>query len=399
MFLKILHGDSVIKLVFKEELKDYAKFADLVSAKTGIKLSELLMTFKDVEGDTLHINDSDDLEYFVEQNKGSEFKELKVQRKLSDALIKPASEILVADYGETPDRKRRMTKVRGALDELTISTILYKDDPEEADDVTLGEFHFNESDNDKRKKSTDQNDGLKSIELCFAQMMSQFMEMKAAYEAKLNQIDDNQRRFEESLASVRSKLEVQGSSKTSNQLNTLLLLPHADIQCNSCGLMPIKGKRYKCVECKDFNLCAGCEGKDIHAHDMRRILPQIKTTEEEDELRGLYISKLKEEENRLITNSPVRNENSTGLPFKDTEIEIAAETKNGKENKLSLRDVISKHIQADREEYEKRKELLDATFGENITDAEKDGIIMKEQELSFEDFSTRIMNIDNLIKS
>ncbi len=34
---------------------------------------------------------------------------------------------------------------------------------------------------------------------------------------------------------------------------------HEGISCVKCGTRPIKGTRYKCYVCPDFNLCEFCE--------------------------------------------------------------------------------------------------------------------------------------------
>ncbi|KAG0250732.1 hypothetical protein DFQ27_009227, partial [Actinomortierella ambigua] len=39
---------------------------------------------------------------------------------------------------------------------------------------------------------------------------------------------------------------------------------HRGITCNSCNTIPIRGLRYKCANCPDFDLCEACEAADIH---------------------------------------------------------------------------------------------------------------------------------------
>jgi hypothetical protein len=39
---------------------------------------------------------------------------------------------------------------------------------------------------------------------------------------------------------------------------------HLNIKCDGCGTVPICGDRYKCLVCDDFDLCSACEKKDIH---------------------------------------------------------------------------------------------------------------------------------------
>lgn len=36
------------------------------------------------------------------------------------------------------------------------------------------------------------------------------------------------------------------------------------VSCNYCGMSPIRGVRYRCLECPDFDMCSGCESNDIH---------------------------------------------------------------------------------------------------------------------------------------
>ena len=39
---------------------------------------------------------------------------------------------------------------------------------------------------------------------------------------------------------------------------------HRGVTCNSCNAMPIKGIRYRCSNCVDFDLCEQCEAMQIH---------------------------------------------------------------------------------------------------------------------------------------
>lgn len=39
---------------------------------------------------------------------------------------------------------------------------------------------------------------------------------------------------------------------------------HRGCQCNSCGMVPIRGVRYRCANCADFDLCETCESQAVH---------------------------------------------------------------------------------------------------------------------------------------
>lgn len=39
---------------------------------------------------------------------------------------------------------------------------------------------------------------------------------------------------------------------------------HRGCQCNACGMVPIRGIRYRCANCADFDLCEVCESQGLH---------------------------------------------------------------------------------------------------------------------------------------
>ncbi|KAI6081020.1 EF-hand [Hypoxylon rubiginosum] len=39
---------------------------------------------------------------------------------------------------------------------------------------------------------------------------------------------------------------------------------HRGCQCNGCGMIPIRGIRYRCANCADFDLCEVCESQGLH---------------------------------------------------------------------------------------------------------------------------------------
>ena len=49
------------------------------------------------------------------------------------------------------------------------------------------------------------------------------------------------------------------------------LYKHEGISCSSCGIKPISGHRYMCLECPYYNLCSLCELKESHEHYLTKI--------------------------------------------------------------------------------------------------------------------------------
>eukprot|EP00043_Microstomoeca_roanoka_P002700 m.39865 g.39865 ORF g.39865 m.39865 type:complete len:257 (-) comp11661_c0_seq4:1128-1898(-) len=50
---------------------------------------------------------------------------------------------------------------------------------------------------------------------------------------------------------------------------------HRGVTCNNCKASPIKGVRYKCANCADFDLCADCELLEVH--NPKHVFIKLKT--------------------------------------------------------------------------------------------------------------------------
>lgn len=98
------------------------------------------------------------------------------------------------------------------------------------------------------------------------------------------------------------------------------------IACNACGKSPIRGDRYKCLQCHDFDLCANCfeSRKEPKEHKSGHLLVHLRLP---NQLFGrtfnnsnLTIEKLKQlyahEKHEAITCDGCHEEGFTGLRFK-----------------------------------------------------------------------------------
>lgn len=52
---------------------------------------------------------------------------------------------------------------------------------------------------------------------------------------------------------------------------------HLGISCDCCGTMNITGMRYKCIFCKNFDMCEQCEAKTT-THDPSHLFVKVKDT-------------------------------------------------------------------------------------------------------------------------
>lgn len=71
----------------------------------------------------------------------------------------------------------------------------------------------------------------------------------------------------------KSKIENNEQINIEVEENNIIKMVHTGIVCNKCGKKDIEGKRYKCAQCANFNLCENCEKNYIH--DMKHIMISI----------------------------------------------------------------------------------------------------------------------------
>ena len=71
------------------------------------------------------------------------------------------------------------------------------------------------------------------------------------------------------------KQEISSSIKNNNIINKTNEVIHKNIKCNNCNNnCDIKGVRYKCSKCDNYNLCSKCEALNIH--DFNHIFIKIR---------------------------------------------------------------------------------------------------------------------------
>jgi hypothetical protein len=89
-------------------------------------------------------------------------------------------------------------------------------------------------------------------------------------------VNDNMEKIKEQLCeeTINQALKIIDSKISLNQ--SQISTAHNGItcnSCNSCNMNPIKGIRFRCQACADFNFCENCEQErgDAHDHPMIKI--------------------------------------------------------------------------------------------------------------------------------
>lgn len=65
---------------------------------------------------------------------------------------------------------------------------------------------------------------------------------------------------------------------------------HRGTRCDSCGELPIRGIRWHCINCPDFDLCSNCEVQNIHprTHVFSKIRIPISTLAQPHQMNDLW---------------------------------------------------------------------------------------------------------------
>ena len=106
-------------------------------------------------------------------------------------------------------------------------------------------------------------------------MIRLYAELSEYYEQASSETDANQEQPSESTdgsdkQDPQTEQNVQPSWKHIKCSTCVDDPPHQGVSCDICGSKPLVGVRFKCLVCKDYDLCSCCVKKGIHSseHEM-----------------------------------------------------------------------------------------------------------------------------------
>lgn len=76
-----------------------------------------------------------------------------------------------------------------------------------------------------------------------------------------------------------AELAKESNKNTAVATKLVMMEEHLDIYCDKCNQYPIRGIRYKCSVCFNFNLCSSCEEKEEHPHLFLKIRKHVAVAE------------------------------------------------------------------------------------------------------------------------
>jgi len=120
-------------------------------------------------------------------------------------------------------------------------------------DINLIKYNKNSSDNliSEEKKEIEDDEFNKNIENIIS--------------SNIENIKDD---IIQSILLETSKIQQNSKMKRNNPKNNYV---HKNYECINCNVFPIKGIRYHCIECMDFDICEKCEEKINHKHPLYKI--------------------------------------------------------------------------------------------------------------------------------
>jgi hypothetical protein len=144
---------------------------------------------------------------------------------------------------------------------------------------------------DKIKEINEQNQKkISDLEKSLEENRNQIFKEKQNSESAKKEVEKNISQIKDSLKDGNIKIDMNEAFKElydfiDNYINGLSKsLVHNGIKCEKCFDEPIKGYRYKCTICNDYNLCEKCEEKNLiseeHPHYFIKIRNEYKEGDE-----------------------------------------------------------------------------------------------------------------------
>ena len=293
MFLKVLFREIVKKMKFKEEWATLPNFLELIKELTGLPVGSFNVRFEDAEGDMIPIADCHDLEYFVtsftdqkfatiyvtekdEADRSAGFMDISQNEKLQQAEQQAAFEERIEQESQTEAVNN---------DDKATDAPQMKIETEEMPHPSQSFWaELQNSINNSQTNTQNANAQVPSFEVLLQSVTSALGPLFQTRAAA-----NNNTYLETRLAELESKLNTMSqnmSQNTSQQHNISATsqniapepkptpkepeVVHFGVSCDECGVTPIKGRRYKCLVCHNFDLCTECEQRTQHEHPMVR---------------------------------------------------------------------------------------------------------------------------------
>lgn len=320
MFLKLLVKQEQKEVSLPENIKNLPQLKSEVGRVVNADPDDFLLSFIDVDDEVVEIKDEYDFEYMLEQSKQGTVVHLNALASDSPKPVPlptvleqaPAPARLTGDLPEDPCQQilteQFMNSLKAAVEEtepapaeetaaardslLSLTVVQKMEDqlqvPAMETTLDLSVIKMSESPKfetvDTRYDFTKQKATVAEqayIEEGIAQplplplpvlpkeQLEEVMKSNKTLQDLRNKIDLLTDVVNQGFSGIRSELDLLALAAPKEQPKPAVETPqhlHYGVSCDHCRTKPIRGKRFKCLLCPDFDLCAICEEKNVHKH-------------------------------------------------------------------------------------------------------------------------------------
>ena len=201
-----------------------------------------------------------------------------------DLDVDPKSQIfqesLLKLKEETEQNKKKLEETLKEIEEIKKQKKAKKEEAK----IVLNEFTKKVKELEKKKKDiiTQLDKEIKANNTEITNIKKNSDQEIKSLDKKLNDLDKVANSLKEKLSiPVDKKSKLKSKAKTKEKVEPIEI--HYEYICDGCNMAPIKGTRYHCKQCPDYDLCEKCfssEKKANHTHDFqpikKAVVPQMK---------------------------------------------------------------------------------------------------------------------------
>lgn len=258
-FVATCHGIQK-KIFYEPNITSIDKLKHEISVTFGIPENEFTLSYLDPEAEKIDIVDKLDFDYFYSVGKEEEL-QVEVTSEKAPVVKKDIPSEVNFDKPKSTPALELAKPVQPKEPEVVEPT---NQDQSKKQPNLLVDI---QSDIDKRLAESN----IKTLNECLNES-AVLLQLKE----KINTIKQQTEKMFSEMKNELVKTKRKNSGIISRDIESNYV--HLYVACNNCGLNPINGKRYKCVICKNFDLCEVCEENNFHSHHpMIRINESVKT--------------------------------------------------------------------------------------------------------------------------
>lgn len=354
MHLKINHKGKIKKVLIKENYRSYDGLLSMLESKVDMEKKYINVIYKDKDGDLVYIEDEEDMDFFMNENKNEKFWEITVEKKkLNEMKGLSRGTRNNQNFSREPSRKSKKNsnifKTDSPLNEsdwsysiISPAKIMIGEGLDETDFKSLLMSQLSH----KKSISKENNQAISALENLYSQIMSQIVEMNLTYTSRISDLDKFTKETGKEMIEINSKIDdvvkqnkslktrieeikqvvnknMRGNFKRKPEMYTsvnpnktrggeefMKMIDSAVKKqkvvngslihdCDVCGMSPITTNRYICIKCKSFNACENCKKRNKHEHPLYMVIQSQK--------RQPTLNKLKSDETETKLNKAVKD--------------------------------------------------------------------------------------------